>query len=177
MVYGQGIAISGQGEELYELLPQNHQEHSDPNALLMDCYIPSPGSSLIRRSILDRVGFFEESFRSGQDHDLAVRIMEYTRTAYLPEVSVYYRKHKDSISSKGTETRWKTGFEILRRAENRYPYERSTIRKRKAVLNFRLGQTYWKQSRIAKSAPYLLKSLLFDPARALRVAMGREKVR
>lgn len=177
MVYGQGIAIDSYGKPLFKLIPANHKEFSDPNKLLLDCYIPLPGAALVRKAVYDQVGFFEESFRSGQDHDMALRVMETTKTAYLPEVAFYYRKHRDSISVNGLETRWKTGFEILKRAAQRYPYKNRTLRKRAAVLNFRLGQTYWRQCKYITAAPLLLKSALLDPARAIKVASGKEQNR
>src|SRR5690606_14136464 len=167
MVYGQGHAINASGEFLFKVPGDGHAEPSDPNRLLLDCYMALPGGALIRRSVLDRVGSFEESFRAGQDHDMAIRIMEATPCAYLPKLAFYYRKHDDAISVKGLERRWLTGLEILRRANERYPYMRSTIRKRKAVLQFRLGQTYWRERRKAKALPHLISSGLLDPARAL----------
>jgi len=176
MVYGQGHAVDADGNFLFKVPGDGHQELSDPNRLLLDCYMALPGGSLVRRSVFETAGLFEESFRAGQDHDMAIRIMEATRCAYLPKLAFYYRKHDDSISVKGLERRWLTGLEILRRANERYPYMRSTIRKRKAVLQFRLGQTYWRERRKAKALPHLVSSGLLDPARALMVLIGREQV-
>lgn len=107
-----------------------------------------PGGSLVRKSVLDDVGFFEEAFRAGQDHDMALRIMEATKTVYLPKLAFYYRKHGESISANGLERRWKTGIEILERDRKLYPYKGRTIRERRAVLQFRLGQTYWREGSI-----------------------------
>ncbi|TYC62723.1 glycosyltransferase [Marinobacter sp. BW6] len=176
MVYGQGHAVDASGAFLFEVPANGHTETGDPNFLLLDCYMALPGGALIRKSVLEKVGFFEEAFRAGQDHDMALRIMEATKTVYLPELAFYYRKHGDSISAKGLERRWKTGMEILDRARLRYPYRSSTIRKRKAVLHFRLGQTYWRDGCKAKALPHLFVSGALDPVRALSVVFGRERV-
>lgn len=176
MVYGQGHAVDAKGSFLFEVPANGHKEPGDPNLLLLDCYLALPGGALIRKSVLDKVGFFEEAFRAGQDHDMALRIMEATNTVYLPELAFYYRKHGDSISAKGLERRWKTGIEILERARKRYPYRKSTIRKRRAVLHFRLGQTYWREGGKVKALPHLAASGVLDPARALSVILGRERV-
>lgn len=176
MVYGQGHAVDAGGNFLFEVPANGHEEAGDPNHLLLDCYMALPGGALIRKSVLDEVGFFEESFRAGQDHDMALRIMEATKTAYLPELAFFYRKHGDSISAKGLERRWKAGMEILERARKRYPYKRSTLRKRKAVLHFRLGQTYWREGGKMKALPHFVTSGALDPARALSVILGRERV-
>lgn len=174
MVYGQGNAIDEEGNHIHRLLGKEHEEISDPNRLLLDCYMALPGSALVRKTVWDKVGYFEENFRAAQDHDMALRLMEAAPVAYLPELAFFYRKHGDSISQKGLERRWLTGFEILERARRRYPYRRSTIRKRAAVLNFRLGETYWREGRRLKALPYLLKAGFLHPARALRVLSARE---
>ncbi len=175
MVYGQGHAVNAEGEFLFEVPASGHCEPGDPNLLLLDCYMALPGGALIRKSVMDKVGFFEETFRAGQDHDMALRIMEATKVAYLPKLAFYYRKHGDSISAKGLERRWKTGMEILRRASERYPYKKSTLRKRKAVLHFRLGQTYWRESGKLRAIRHLLMAGVLDPLRAVGVVLGREK--
>lgn len=107
---------------------------------------------------------------------MALRIMEATRTVYLPKIAFYYRKHGESISSKGLERRWKTGLEILERARKRYPYSKRTIRKRRAVLHFRLGQTFWREGGKVKALPHLMVSGALDPVRALSVMFGRERI-
>ncbi|WP_029653303.1 glycosyltransferase family 2 protein [Marinobacter daepoensis] len=172
MVYGQGHAVDAEGRFLFKVPGDSHTETSDPNNLLLDCYMALPGGSLIRRSVFTRVGMFEESFRAGQDHDMALRIMEEFKVAFLPEVAFFYRKHGESISANGLETRWRTGMQILKRAKNRYPYEKCTIRKRKAVINYRLGQVYWTRGQKWRSLGYLTASGFLDPLRAARVLLG-----
>lgn len=176
MVYGYGHAMDASGAFLYALPGESHVERGDPNHLLLDCYMALPGGALIRRSVMQQAGEFEESFRAAQDHDMALRIMECTQVVYLRSLTFYYRKHDESISTRGLERRWQTGMEILNRAGKRYPYHPRTLRKRKAVLHFRLAQTYWTESRIWRAFPNLLLSGLLDPPRALRVLSRREPV-
>lgn len=177
LVYGLGEAVDERGEWLYDLLTAEHQEPNDPNAVLLDCYFLLPQNALVRKSAYEQAGFFEESFRAAQDHDMLVRLAEVTRFGFLPEKVFQYRRHRDSISVNGAERRWQTGFEILHRAATRYPYKASTLRRRKAVLNFRLAQTYWQQGTWSKALPHLVKSGLLDPIRALRVLLKLEIVR
>ncbi|MDY6824160.1 MAG: glycosyltransferase [Thermodesulfobacteriota bacterium] len=176
MVYSNGMAIDQNNREIYQLLPDDHKENSDPNLLLLDCYIALPGASLARRSVYENVGYFEESFRSAQDHDMALRIMETHQVAYLPFIGFYYRRHNDSISVTGQEIRWRTGFPILKRAAARYAYNPKTLRQRNAVLNFRLGQAFWRQSHYINAIPCFLKAAALDPYRALRVISRKESV-
>jgi glycosyltransferase involved in cell wall biosynthesis len=177
MVYGQGHAVDAEKHFLYTVPDEFHVEVSDPNDLLLDCHMALPGGSLIRKSVFDGVGLFEESFRAGQDHDMALRIMEVYDVAYVPRPAFYYRKHEDAISTKGLERRWVTGMEILRRASQRYPYKKLVMRKRKAVLNFRLGQTLWCESSKIRAIKHFLMAGILDPFRAFRVLKGTEPVR
>ena len=177
LVYGNGIAIDGAGNYLYDIEYGGKEKSNDPDSILLDCYFLLPQNSLVRRSVYHKVGLFEEEFRAGQDHDMLIRIAEKSNIGYLPEVFFYYRRHDSSISAKGQKVRWQTGFEILRRARNRHPYKAVTLRKRAAVLNFRLGQALLKEKKILSAAPYLFKSGLLDPARALKIITGREGVR
>lgn len=176
-VYGQAMVVSETGEPLYELPSNDHIEKGDPNELLLDCYIPSPGAVLFRKSVLDEVGFFEEGFRASQDHDLLVRLAEIAPLAFQRGLVFYYRRHENSISELGQEKRWLAGFEILNRASKRYPYKSSTIRKRLALLNFRIGQVYLSQGRYGKAMVHMLKAGLGDPSRSVRVLTGFEKIR
>ncbi len=175
MVYGKGMAVDAEGKELYLTLPEDHSERGDPNDILLNCYIAIPGGALIRKSVLDQVGGFDECFRASQDHDMAVRIFETTDVAYLPEVAFYYRKHEDSISQQGLERRWMIGFEILRRASGRYAYKPATLRKRKAVLHYHMGRVRLQQARYFAAIGQLVQCVLLDPARSLRVLIGCEK--
>ncbi len=177
MVYGQGEAIDANGNFLFRIPGDNHIEPGDPNRLLLDCYMALPGGALIRKAALDKVGYFEEAFRAGQDHDMVIRLAESAPFAYQPGIVFYYRKHGDSISKKGLERRWRTGFEILERAASRYPYKRSTIRKRRALLNFRMAQVYWNKQSYAQAVVALVKAGAGDPVRAMGVLLGREKIR
>lgn len=175
MVYGKGQAVDETGQALYMTLPDDHSDDGDPNRILLDCFIAIPGGALIRKSVLDTVGGFDEGFRASQDHDMAIRIYEATKVVYLPNVAFFYRKHGDTISQKGLERRWTIGFEIVRRAEQRWAYKPKTLRKRRAVLHYRIGQLRLSQRKFSSSLISFIRSAMYDPIRALSVIVGREK--
>ena len=175
LVYSNGHAVDKHDNILYPMLPENHREGNDPCRLLLDCYFLLPQNAMVRKAVFDQAGRFEESFRSAQDHDMLLRIAEITTIAYIPDFLFYYRRHEDSISSRQQDLRWKTGFEILRRAAQRYPYPRSIVRRRRAVLHYRMSQVHRAQGYKAKALPHLVLAGLLDPTRGLAVAMGKEK--
>jgi hypothetical protein len=108
---------------------------------------------------------------------MLVRIAENTRFGFIPIKVFQYRRHGDSISNNGLRRRWTNGFEIVRRARARYPYRASTIRKRNALLNFRMAQVCWEENGYIGALGYLIKSGILDPIRALKVITGREQIR
>jgi glycosyltransferase involved in cell wall biosynthesis len=176
IVYGNGAAIMANGKFLYNTLPSNHTENGDPNNLILDCYIAIPGGSLVRQSLFEQVGFFNETYRAAQDHDMALRLFENSNVAYLPEVAFLYRKHEQAISQQGLEKRWRAGFEILRQAKKRYPYQNNVLRKRLAVLNYRLSAVLFEnRTNRFEAIIRILWSGILDPVRALKVISGNEK--
>lgn len=168
LVYGMGHAICAEGKYLYDILGPDHIETNERGAILMDCYFLLPQNSLVRRSVYREAGYFNESFRAAQDHDMLVRMAEVTRFAFMAELVFYYRRHGDSISAHSQERRWRNGFQILAQAKAREFYPAKVIRKRAAVLNFRMAEVFLRAGKPLHCAPYLVKAALLDPARTIR---------
>ncbi|MCK8516786.1 glycosyltransferase family 2 protein [Methylonatrum kenyense] len=175
LVYSNGWRTNADGVPFESFYPEDHREPNDPNAVLLDCYLLLPGNALVRRTAYDAVGPFEEAFRAAQDHDMLIRLAERIRFAYIAKHLFYYRMHADSISGKGKAVRWNTGFMILKRATRRFPYNKSTTRKRLAVLNYRLATVEFNNRLILKSAPKFFLAAILDPIRALKVLARLEK--
>ena len=178
LVYGMGYGVNAEGKIIYDILDENHVEKSDPNLILLDCYFHLPVGSLVRKSVYDKVGGFDESLRAGQDHDMQIRMAENTRFGFLP-IRVYcYRRHADSISTKGLERRWRNAAIILNNAINRYSYRESIVRKRRAVINFRLAQACIKGNKNYLEALWRFSyAAILDPSRALAVVLQKEKIK
>jgi glycosyltransferase involved in cell wall biosynthesis len=174
LIYSNGYGVDASGQVIYNCHLEDHQELNDPNLVLMDCYIALPVNSLVRKSVYDQVGEFNESYRAAQDHDMLIRIAETTKFAYIPDFLWYYRRHGGSISSTQQELRWRVGFKILENAVKRYPYKKKTIRKRRAVLHYRLGVCFVKEKKYYNWIGNMIMSFMYDPFRALKVAFGFE---
>lgn len=172
LVYSNGYAIDSEGKILHPIYNERHFERNDPNDVLLDCYFLLPQSSMVSRSVMDQAGRFEGAFRSAQDHDMLLRISEIANVAYIPDFLFCYRRHPDSISGKSQDVRWRTGFEILRRAKKRYPYRKSTIRKRRAVLHYRMHEVQRARGQFIRAGMSLLAAACLDPVRATRILFG-----
>ena len=176
LVYANGFAIDENGRKLYRMYDETHREESNPERVLLDCYFSVQSNALARRAIFEKAGEFDETLRSGQDHDMAIRLAEVTKMAYIDELLFYYRRHENSISAKKADLRWSNGFVILKKAAQRYPYSKSTLRKRKAVLNFRLGQCELEKKNFTASALRFASAAVLDPWRSFSVLLHRETI-
>jgi glycosyltransferase involved in cell wall biosynthesis len=176
LVYSNGFAIDENGKKLYSIYKKGHKETNDPSKVLLNCYFLVPNNSMVRRSELEKAGKFDESLRSAQDHDMAIRLAEVTKLAYIDDYLFYYRRHKDSISAKKAKLRWKNGFKILKKASKRYNYRLSVKRRRLAVLNFRLGQCFLEEGKYIRAGIKFALSGILDPFRSYMVLTKYEKV-
>lgn len=176
LVYANGIAINDFGEKLYKLFPLDHKEGNDPSRMLLECHFNIPSNSLMRKSIFQLTGLFEEKFRSAQDHDMGIKIMENTIVAYMNEPLWFYRKHENTLSSKFAYRRWKTGFKILENACNRFNYGKKVKHKRLAVLNFRVGQCFLEDGKYLLAVFHFVKACFYDPKRSVSVFINRGKI-
>lgn len=176
LVYGNGHAIDQNGNKLYRFYSDDHVELSDPGRVLLDCYFLLPNNSLVRRCVLEQAGGFDESLRSAQDHDMAIRVAEITRLGFINNDLFYYRRHGDSISAKNASLRWKNGFKILDKARKRYNYSSAVVMHRRAVLHFRLGQCLLEEKTFLLALIHFLASGLLNPVRAINVLCKKERM-
>lgn len=176
VVYSNAEIIDETDKVLYIALPSNHKERGLPHEILLKCTMGCPSAYLVKRSAYNKAGFFDESLRSAQDHDMVIRLAEVSKIGYLNEVLWCKREHGDSISQLHAERRWTAGFVILEKACKRYPYTFSVKNKRRAVLHFRMGQHFYKQKNYIRSLPRFVFAALHDPARAFKVMINKEAI-
>lgn len=175
LVYVNGFAVDEEGKTLYMLFRPGHVEPNSPGRVLLECHFSVPSNALVRRSDFEMAGEFDETMRSAQDHDMAIRLAEVTKLAYLDELLWYYRRHLYTQSQKHSRRRWQTGFKILSKACERRPYGLNIRRRRLAVLNFRLGQCLIEEKRFGQAAARFTIAGLLDPLRAIKVLAGLER--
>jgi len=175
-VYANGYVIDEKGEILYKLFPPEHQTTADPKKVLLECPIGTPSAYLVRRTAFENAGDYDESLRSAQDHDMAVRLAEVAELGYLDELLWYKREHGDSLSQLHADRRWRSGFVILKKACERYPYSFNIRRRRLAILHFRLGQYMIAKGKFLAAVIHFVYAGLLDPKRAFGVLTGKEKV-
>ena len=67
------------------------------NILMHNPFIHS--SVMIRKDVLDAVGYYDESFNRAQDYELWTRIVFKYTTVNIPEILIKYRIHDDQMTS------------------------------------------------------------------------------
>ncbi len=164
LTYSDGWVVDSSRQRLWPLLPTGHVESHDVNALLLNCYIRNPSSVVLRRDALLAAG----GLRSGLvpwDHDLWLRIAERHPIEHIDDYLCEYRQHSAQLSR--SRRQWEDARRVLQDAATRHAYRPRTLRKRAAVLDFRLGQHDLAHGHRWRALGYLSRAALLDPRRAL----------
>jgi glycosyltransferase involved in cell wall biosynthesis len=166
LCYTNGDAIGPHDELLWRLLPD---EHVPPSAsgMLLDCVICCPAQVVARAAQLQP---FTEGLQS-TDHDQWVRMREKGPFAYIAEPLSQYRRRPGQQSL--SRRQWEDGFTILASARRRYPYPKSTLRRRAAVIHYRLGEYDLRHGARVSGLTHWLRAGVLDPARAWQELRGR----
>ena len=82
-----------------EVTPPTHHEKICDIFVKSGCPIRH-SSVMIRKSVLDDVGMYNEKFAQGQDNELWTRVAKKYKIANIPEFLCFVRKRKDSITAK-----------------------------------------------------------------------------
>ena len=86
-------------------------------------FILSSGSGvLVKKDCFDRVGFFDEKLKFGEDWDMWIRISEQYSVDYVNQVLVSIRKHSQNMQNQKDEHHL-FDFEILKKHYLKHPYQ------------------------------------------------------
>jgi hypothetical protein len=165
LVYDNGYYISDIGRiSGIAHISEPHTPVVTADDLLLRCQY-APTGTMVRRSVLDHVGLFDEDLRYAEDHDLWLRIVEVYPAFYVPFHGFCYRIHSNQSSLH--PGMWLAADEVLAKAIKRHPYSRRSVRKRRAVLAYRQSEIAQKERRVLRSAYLLAKAVALDPQRAV----------
>jgi hypothetical protein len=130
---------------------------------------------MVRREAFEKIGLFQPYLRSGQDHDMWIRMSEVAKFYYLPQFLIAYRKRPGQISSR--RQLWEEGFTVLRDACQRYPYGFNLRRKRLAVLYYRLGEYDWGHNNYFRGLMNYCLAGMLDPVRTIDFIQNKITIR
>lgn len=128
--------------------------------LFVQGYVPTPSSTMIRRSILDAVGRFDEAFRSAglDDHELWPRIAAACDIAHVPEPLTYHRRRTIKPPEIALEHRRLLVSKLLDRFGNE-PAKRRYAIQEQARYCCDLGKHFMKMGRHREARSQLFQSL------------------
>jgi glycosyltransferase involved in cell wall biosynthesis len=92
---------------------------------LFQCGFPVvPFRTCIRKSVFDRIGLFDDSFRNGMDYDMMRRFVMHGFKAHHLKAPLYLRRMApDSVSRKASDEGARANFEVLRRFTESFGYD------------------------------------------------------
>jgi glycosyltransferase involved in cell wall biosynthesis len=163
LVYDDGYDVNINGDLLCTRVTPPSDDDARPDDMLVQQSFP-PAAVVVRRQVFDRVGMFEETLRNCADHDMWLRIVESFPACHVKTYGFCYRTHSEQNSL--SPRLWTAAERVLSRAIHRYPYQRRTIRKRRAVIAFRHSQIARDNHQYVRTGLQLVKAAALDPARA-----------
>lgn len=123
-------------------------------------------SSMVRKSVFEAAGGFDESLKMGVDYDLWTRMAARCAFDYVDEELVLYRAGHGNMSThteKRLRSTWRIMQKNLRRPEVRAGLSRAAVGESRARLLRSLGRLRAGQGRIHAAAACFAGSLLLRP--------------
>jgi len=103
-------------------------EYADRKLLIRDMFRSGfpvvPFRTCIRRSVFDKIGFFDENLPIGEDYDMMRRFVKHgLEICHLPSALYLRRMTENSLSRNLTAQKAKSHFELVKRFTNTFTYE------------------------------------------------------
>jgi glycosyltransferase involved in cell wall biosynthesis len=163
LAYANGSFITSEGRKYGCQFVSNPP--LDAKTLLLNCCLV-PSGVVIRKDVFDKVGLFDENMRYCEDHDMWLRIAENYPIVFVPTDSYLYRQHPSQMTKSG-DILWGYAKQVVNKAQARHPYAKSDIRKRNAVISYRLSEFEFRHQRYVRGAYHLGQAAWYDPTRAV----------
>ena len=119
LVYCDAVLLERDGSLSAPVLATRHKRGERLfDELLAGCIIASD-SVLLRRSLLDHVGLFDEALATSEDYDLWLRVARVCRSGCVDEPLLVVRRHGGSRSRQSEIANYRNAILVLRRALER----------------------------------------------------------
>jgi len=103
-------------------------EYKDRKLLIRDLFRSGypivPFRTCIRRSVFDKIGFFDENLRIGEDYDMMRRFVKHgLKIHHLPSALYLRRMTENSLSRNSTAQKAESHFELVKRFVETFRYD------------------------------------------------------
>lgn len=137
--------------------------------LIQENVVPTP-TVLMKRSVFEKVGSFDETLRLAEDYDLWLRVASECRSAFVPDVLLRRRLHGDNLISNWTD-RNLAMVSVLKntglRLSEQKGLSRNLVVSKMQELRYDLGSRFLKQGNYSRASE-MFRSEPVLPDRALR---------
>lgn len=139
--------------------PTKHGDLSQ--VILFDNCIGSTSTVLIKKSIFEKVGYFDEQLVALQDYDLWIRISQLSHIGVVPEPMIKYYNYTGSKQVSALTEKYEKSFSYI---NNKYrdlysAFSTIDIRKKRNNEYFLLGNKAMRNGNPADARKYFLKIL------------------
>lgn len=144
--------------------------------MLVENFIGNTSLCMVRRSVFDKVGLFDEKVPLGHDWDMWLRISREYPIAVLAEPLIYYTRHDGSLSAGKIGERYRSNRRFHRRYIRELPsrIERLWVLRAAQSMNLyytAVGLADGRKKRVAPTALAFL-ALVLDPGNKTRLKLG-----
>ena len=133
--------------------------------LYQQSFVRTP-ATVVRKSCLDAVGYFNESYLWSEDHDLWLRIASKYTVAYVNRCLVRIGRQSDNISRDSTrplDLHLKIAIEVLERNYDASRISRAIFRRRISKRYLQFSQLFLKHGESAKAWFCMWRALSLAP--------------
>lgn len=142
VVYGNFQFIDGEGRPIATDRPRTFSGRIT-GELLVDNFVHFP-TALVRRSVIEAAGGFDETLSMGIDFDLWLRISVDHEFLYLPDILVDYRIWEGQMSHR-TGERLDNAFRLMRRFLDAHPDAVTAAERRRAWAYTYVSRARWRR--------------------------------
>jgi|AntAceMinimDraft_17_1070374.scaffolds.fasta_scaffold03646_6 glycosyltransferase involved in cell wall biosynthesis len=158
------IIINSNGDILYK----TEWEKNVNKAIFNFKFHFSTNSWLFKRNVYDQIGGYNKYFKIGfEDFYWAALIAEKYKIINMDEHLYFYRKHKNSISSKNKKKLlfyYSLIYVIKQRRDNKTDYAEShKYCKLKSIIYRKLSSLEYEKKMYKNAIKYILKALMYNP--------------
>jgi glycosyltransferase involved in cell wall biosynthesis len=122
--------------------------------------IISPSTVIIKREIVEKIGFFDEKIKAGADLDFYLRCIKEFDFYFIDEPLVNYYESEESLSKKQFWKKWIPEYEYIL---EKYEKDFKKCKKAKSRFLRTLATCYLLEGNLEKSRKYLLEAILNHP--------------
>lgn len=132
--------------------------------------IPGPSSVLVKRSVIDQVGLFDENLSTSADQDFFLRIAARFEIGRVPEVTWKYRVHKGNMHS-NISLMERDVLYVYQKAYNNKLFKTEPFARRCFAKMYLVLAASWAGDgkNLKRAAYFLIKALLIRPDKIVYV--------